>query len=94
MVTGREGVGLAEHHAAPHFLVVNLRQVQRHAFARAGFGGVFAIDLHAPDVAGPAGGQQRQRIADAHAAAAGNAGDDRAWPANGEDVLDPDAEKA
>ena len=53
--------------------MVNFRKVQRHALARARLGGVLAIDLHAPHVAGQARRQQRQRVADAHQAAGGDA---------------------
>ena len=61
IVTGRQAIRFAQHHAAPHRLVVELRQVQRHAFAGPAFGGVLAVDLHPAHAAGQTGGQQMQR---------------------------------
>ena len=45
-------------------------------------------------MAGEARRQQRQRVADSHQAAGGDAGDHGPGAANGKDILDPDTEHA
>ena len=84
----------AEHHAAPHLLVAEFREVQGDAFASARFGGVVAVHLHPPHVPSQARRQQRQRVVDAHEAARGDTRNHRPRTPDSEHIFDPDPKHA
>ena len=73
--------------------MVQLGNVQGDTFAGVAFGGVLAVNLHAADVARRSGGHEMKFVAGADPAMGGNAGDNRAGAANGERILDPQAER-